>query len=282
MVLTLIVGFALAGGLVFGIEYLDTRLKTPADIKKHLTVPYLALVPELVPRSLRAQSPLINRGVPEAFAAAMHAIGTSVVQSSAAGDVRTVMVTSTVRHEGKTLVSTNLADALALTDRRTLLIDTDFRSPRAHAVFELSQEPGLANVLAGDATVHAAIRKTANPFLSVLPAGRVPENPAEVLASSQYARLLEELRKDYDWIVLDAPPVTATTDTAVTAHRVGGVVFVVGSAMTPRRDARVAIDQLTTARAKIVGAVLNRVNIESRQQVPSYPAEYTQEYARTR
>jgi capsular exopolysaccharide synthesis family protein len=194
------------------------------------------------------------------------------------------MVTSTAPSEGKTVVSTNLADALAQAEQRTLVIDGDLRRPRVHEVFEFAQEPGLSNVLVGAVSVQSAIRKTNNPFLSVLPAGLIPPNPAELLGSARYRRLLEELGKEYDWIIVDAPPVMAVTDAAVISNGVGGVVFVVGSEMTPRRTAQTAIDQLTAARAKIIGAVLNRVNVErhSYYYAQYYRKDYTQAYARTR
>ena len=284
LLFALMTGFLLAVGLAFGMEYLDSRLKTPDDIKHHLGVPFLGLIPAVHSKDLKGPSPLLDRGVPASFSEAMRGIRTSVIFSTAAEGSRTVMVTSTAPSEGKTVVSTNLADALAQAEQRTLVIDGDMRRPRVHDVFEFAQEPGLSNVLVGNVTIDAAIRKTNNPFLSVLPAGLIPPNPAELLGSPRYRRLLEELGKDYDWIIVDAPPVMAVTDAAVISNGVGGVVFVVGAEMTPRRTAQVAIDQLTAARARIIGAVLNRVNVErhSYYYAQYYRKDYTQAYLRTR
>ncbi len=171
------------------------------------------------------------------------------------------MVTSTAPSEGKTVMSSNLAVALAQAELRTVVIDADMRRPRIHEVFGVDQEPGLSNVLVGTAPLTEALRPTDNPFLWVLPAGHVPPNPAELLGSPRYARLMEELGAQFDWIVVDAPPVMAVTDAAVVAHAVSGVIFVVGAEMIPRRTAQSAIEQLVQARAKIVGAVLNRADI---------------------
>jgi capsular exopolysaccharide synthesis family protein len=277
-------GFLLAVGLAFGMEYLDSRIKTPDDIKAHLGVPFLGLVPVVAAKDVTGPSPLLDRGVPAAFSEAMRGIRTSVIFSSAAEGSRTVMVTSTAPSEGKTVVSTNLADALAQAEQRTLVIDGDMRRPRVHEVFAFAQEPGLSNVLVGAVQIDKAIRKTDNPFLSVLPAGHIPPNPAELLGSSKYRKLLEDLGKDYDWIVVDAPPVMAVTDAAVISNGVGGVVFVVGSEMTPRRSAQTAIEQLSAARARIIGAVLNRVNVErhSYYYAHYYRKDYTRAYARSR
>lgn len=276
-------GLVLAIGLVFGLEYLDSRLKTPDDIKAHLNVPFLGLVPTISTKQTPNGAPLLDRGVPPAFAEAMRAIRTSVIFSSAADGARTVMITSTAPSEGKTLVSSNLAEALAQSEQRTLIIDGDMRRPRVHEVFNFDQEPGLSNVLVGTTQLHSAIRKTANPNLSVLPAGHIPPNPAELLGSPRYRRLLEQLGQEFDWIILDAPPVMAVTDAAVISHDVSGVIFVVGAEMTPRRNAQTAVEQLLAARARIIGAVLNRVNIErhSYYYAPYHRKDYTRAYVRT-
>jgi capsular exopolysaccharide synthesis family protein len=228
-------------------------------------------------------SPLLDNGAPPEFAEAMRGIRTAVVFSSASDGARTVVVTSTAPSEGKTLVSTNLGSALGQAEQRTLVIDGDMRRPRVHDVFGCAQEPGLSNVLVGTAQLRTAIRQTSNPYLSVIPAGHIPPNPAELLGSVKYRRLLEELGQDYDWIVIDAPPVMAVTDAAVIANGASGVVFVIGAEMTPRRTAQTAIEQLTAARAKIIGAVLNRANVRrhSYYYAPYHRKDYTKAYVRT-
>lgn len=284
LIFALMTGFLLALGLGFGLEYIDSRLKTPDDIKNYLGVPFLGLVPAVAAKHVKGPSPLLERGVPAAFSEAMRGLRTSVIFSSAADGSRTVMVTSTAPSEGKTVVASNLADALAQAEQRTLLIDGDLRRPRVHETFEFAQEPGLSNVLVGAVSIQSALRRTNSPFLTVLPAGLIPPNPAELLGSKKYLRLLEELGKDYDWIIVDAPPVMAVTDAAVIANGVGGVVFVVGSEMTPRRTAQTALEQLVGARAKIIGAVLNRVHVERHAYYYAqyYRKDYTQAYVRTR
>jgi capsular exopolysaccharide synthesis family protein len=279
----LMAGLVIAIGLVFGLEYLDNRIKTPDEIKQYLDLPFLGLVPVVPTKETAGQSPLLGNGAPPAFAEAMRAIRTAVVFSSAADGARTVVVTSTAPAEGKTLISSNLASALGQAEQRTLIIDGDMRRPRVHDVFGCAQEPGLSNVLVGTAALKTAIRETSNPHLHVLTAGHIPPNPAELLGSAKYRRLLDELGKDYDWIIIDAPPVMAVTDAAVVANGASGVVFVIGAEMTPRKTAATAVEQLTAARAKIIGAVLNRVNVQrhSYYYSPYHRKDYTQAYVRT-
>ena len=275
--IAVLLGLFLAVTLAFGLEYIDSRIKTPDDIKDHLNLPFLGLIPAVRAKDVKGVSPLLDRGVPPAFSESIRAIRTSVMFSSATEGARTVMVTSTAPSEGKTVVSTNLGDALAQAEQRTLVIDGDMRRPRVHEVYGCTQEPGLSNVLVGAAELKTAIRQTGNPLLSVLPAGLIPPNPAELLGSARYARLLEELAQEYDWIVIDAPPVMAVTDAAVIANGAGGVLFVVGSEMTPRRNAQVALEQLAAARARLVGVVLNRV--KRTRHAYHYAAYYRPDYA---
>lgn len=280
----LLSGFLLAIGLAFGLEYIDSRIKSPDDIKAHLALPFLGLVPAVATKQIKGPSPLLDRGVPASFSESLRGLRTAVIFSSATEGSRSIMVTSTAPSEGKTVIASNLGDALAQAEQRTIIVDGDMRRPRVHETFEIAQEPGLSNVLAGNIALTAAIRKTNNPYLHVLPAGLIPPNPAELLGSKKYLKLLESLSTAYDWIVIDAPPVMAVTDAAVIATGADGVVFVVGSEMTPRRNAQIAVEQLMGVRAKIVGAVLNRVHVEkhSYYYAQYYRKDYTQAYVRTR
>jgi capsular exopolysaccharide synthesis family protein len=193
------------------------------------------------------------------------------------------VVTSTGPHEGKTLVSSSLAIALAQAGQRTIVVDADMRRPRIHEALGRAQEPGLSNVLVGEATLADAARATPVTNLSMLPAGHVPPNPVELLCSPRYAALVAELKQRFDWVVVDAPPVMPVTDAAVLANASTGVIFVVGSEMTPRQNATAALEQLRGAGATFVGAILNRVQVtkHSYYYSPYYRKAYGKYYQRT-
>jgi capsular exopolysaccharide synthesis family protein len=273
-------GCLVALGLAFGFEYLDSRIRTPDEISQHLQLPFLGILPA-VPHAADGSTPLITSGAPATFAEAVRAIRTAVIFSSAAEGARSVLITSTAPHEGKTLVSSNLACALAQSDQRTLIIDGDMRRPRVHEVFKAPCEPGLSNVLVGTSELHEAVRSTGIPNLYILPAGHLPPNPAELLGSNKYAEVLNDLRHQFDWIIVDAPPVMAVTDACVIAHRATGVLFVVGAEMTARRTATFALDQLRAAKAHFIGAVLNRADVQRHAYyyAPYYRKDYTQAYS---
>ncbi len=152
-----------------------------------------------------------------------------------------------------------------------------------HEALGRSQEPGLSNVLVGEASLADAARPTSVPNLSLLAAGHIPPNPAELLGSKKYLELIEELKRRYDWVVIDAPPVMPVTDASVIAHTATGVLFVIGAEMTPRQSAQAAVEQLRGANAKFIGAVLNRVNVRrhSYYYAPYYRKEYAKYYQRS-
>jgi capsular exopolysaccharide synthesis family protein len=243
------------------LEYLDNRIKSPEEIAKYLKTPCLGLVPVISNRAL-ASKPLINNGVPANFSEAFRGLRTNVVFSSTEDDSRSLVVTSTGPGEGKTIVATNLAMALAQAGQRVILIDADMRRPRAHEVLDQKQEPGLSNLIVGNAKASKAVRPTSVPGLWILPSGRIPPNPAELLGSGRFKDFLIKLRDHFDWVIIDSPPVMAVTDAAVVSHLTNGVVFVVGSQMANRGAAQTAVSQLEAADGKLIGAVLNRVNLD--------------------
>jgi succinoglycan biosynthesis transport protein ExoP len=275
LLLALLGGATLAVGLTFFFEYLDNRMKNPDEIKQHLGLPCLGMVPALFDNAI--QNPLINNGVPHNFSESFRALRTSLLFSSADEGSRCIVVTSTGPGEGKTVVATNLAVALAQAGHRVLLVDADMRKPRVHFVLDKPQEPGLSNLLVGNATAKEAIQTTVVPGLWVIPAGPPPPNPAELLGSKRFKDFIVSLSQRFDWVMIDTPPVLTVTDSSVVAHLVNGVLFVVGAEMTSHHAGRRALERLEHARAKVIGAVLNRVDLQHNSYY--YSQYYRREYS---
>ena len=178
--------------------------------------------------------------------------------------LKTVVVTCALPLEGKTTVATNLATSLAQSGRSTLLVDADLRRPRVHRVFHVDREVGLTSLVVGEATLQEAVRSTQIDGLSVLPAGPIPPNPSELLHSIAFGRLKEDLSNHYDWVVFDSPPMGAVTDAAVLAPQVDGVLLVVRAGRTTRDSVSSARKQLASVSARLVGSVLNDIDIRMR------------------
>jgi capsular exopolysaccharide synthesis family protein len=276
LMLALFGGCLFGGGLAFFFEYMDNRIKSPDEIKAHLNLAFLGLVPAINTERIAHNAPLPNNGAPANFSEAFRSIRTNVLFSSAEAGSRSIAVTSTGPGEGKTLVASNLAAGLAQAGQRVLLIDADMRRPRLHTLFDQNQEPGLSNLLTGHAKASAAVSKSCIPGLWLMPSGALPPNPAELLGSQRFKDFIATLADHFDWVLLDTPPVMAVTDAALVAHCTTGVLFVVGCEMTNRHAAAEAIEQLLSAKAKILGAVLNRVNVE--RNAYYYSHYYKREY----
>ena len=287
ILLAVLFGGGLGVSLAFFLEYLDNRIKTPEEVKSRLGLASLGLIPTVNAKALRTAGtgiPLMNNGVPPHFAEAFRKVRTGVIFSSA-DDKRSFVITSTGPGEGKSVVTTNLGISLAQAQQRVLLIDADMRRPSLHHAFGLDQEPGLSDLLCNQAQVTDVIRETPVPRLWVTPAGTLPPNPAELLGSNQFRKLLASLARlaHFDWVLLDSPPVMAVTDASLVANVARGVIFVVGAEMTSRHAAQQAVEGLEAAGARFAGAVLNRVDLDrngyyySRYYRPQYQQYYIQD-----
>lgn len=269
-------GAFLGIGLAFFFEYLDNRVKTPEEIEQELGLPSLGLIPMTAGVAGKA-NPLISDSAPPNFAEAFRALRTNILFSAADGGPKSIVVTSTGPSEGKTMVAGNVAIGLAQTGQRVLLIDADMRRPRAHELFSTPVEPGLSNLLVGAAKPSEVVRQSGVENLWIMPAGKTPPNPAELLGSKRFADLTGSLNGHFDCVVIDTPPVLAVTDSAVVAHRASGVLFVIAADTTSRQAAQTALDQLEHAHARFLGAVLNRVDVERDSYY--YSRYYRKDYA---
>jgi len=171
---------------------------------------------------------------------------------------RSMIVTSTFPAEGKTYVSANLAATLALSiDEYVLAIDADLRRPRLHRMFGYSKVQGLHEYLVGNHNFEELILKSGINKLSILPAGRPPRNPTELLSSNMMMKFLEEVKERYPdrYIIIDSPPSSVTAESKFIARHVDGIIYVVMANKTPRKDIEKAIDNL--GRDKVLGIVFN-------------------------
>lgn len=171
---------------------------------------------------------------------------------------RSMLVTSTFPAEGKTYVAANLAATLALSiDEYVLVIDADLRRPRLHRMFGYSKVQGLHDYLVGSHQIEELVVKSGIEKLSLLPAGKPPRNPTELLSSNMMMKFLDEVKEKYHdrFIIIDSPPSSVTAESKFLAQHVDGVIYVVMANKTPRKDIEKAIDNL--GREKIIGIVFN-------------------------
>ncbi|MBN2438781.1 MAG: polysaccharide biosynthesis tyrosine autokinase, partial [Deltaproteobacteria bacterium] len=276
MLLGLIVGLALGIGLAFFLEYLDNTIKVPDDIKERLKIPYLGPVPVITmaadnpggnpgksgTREGSLEEDLVTIGSPKSTASESYrGLRTGILFSAADVPPRTILITSAAPTEGKTITSANLAVTMAQAGNKILLIDCDMRRPRMHRVFNVPRDRGLSNILAGTCGIDETLLHTAIPRVDIIPSGPVPPNPSEMLGSQSMFKIIETLRGRYDQIIIDSPPITAVTDSVIISRWVDGVLLVIRAGETHREIIKNGIGLLQAANARILGAILNGVNM---------------------
>ena len=188
--------------------------------------------------------------------------------------VRTLLVTSAMPGEGKTVTAANLAVVLAQAGRRVILVDADLRKPGVHAMFGLGNTHGLTSLLHVQGTaVETALRATEQENLSVITTGPLPPNPAELLGTQRMRTVLNDLSAHCDVVVVDSPPVQAVADALILGSVVDGTLFVVDASRSRRRAVHRAREALDRAGARVLGVVLNRVALGAQERYTGYYAE---------
>lgn len=192
-------------------------------------------------------------------------IRTNIQFSSPDKQIRTIVVTSTGAGEGKSTTAANLAAVFAQQGKRVLLVDADLRKPTAHYTFGKTNHQGLTNVLMKQSTRSEVTIETGVPNLDLIASGPIPPNPAELLASIGMDDLVSDAVGEYDTIIFDTPPVLAVTDAQILANKCDGVVLVVSSGKTEKDAALKAKELLVSAKAKLLGVVLNRKEMKQNE-----------------
>jgi succinoglycan biosynthesis transport protein ExoP len=288
-----VLGLASGVGLAFLLEGLDNTVRTTEQAQLISGVASLGMIPlgsksaregpnpkRLVLASSKEAVELVTQVRPQSqMAESYRALRTSLLLSSIGAPPKVIMITSALPQEGKTTTSINTAVVLAQKGVRVLLIDADLRRPSIHKTLGMGPHSGLSNVLTGSTTLEQAITPSAVlPNLFVLPSGTPPPNPAELLASANMRDLLDQLRDQYDHVVIDTPPSLSVTDAVVLSPRADAVVLVIRSAQTTKQALRRSRDVLMQVNAKVVGVLLNAVDLSSPDYYYYY--EYQGKYAR--
>ncbi|SDB81162.1 capsular exopolysaccharide family [Pelagirhabdus alkalitolerans] len=180
-------------------------------------------------------------------------------------DLSTMLVTSAGPSEGKSSTVANLAIVFSQQEKNVLLVDADLRKPTVHYTFRADNRRGLSSVLVGELSLAEAFTKSEHDGLDILPSGPIPPNPSELLGSKAMTKLIEEAKRYYDFIIFDTPPVLAVTDAQILANQVDGSLLVVRSKQTDQEAALKAKELLEPAQSKLLGSVLNDVELTKNQ-----------------
>lgn len=250
MLLSIFIG--VAGALLR--DLLDRTLKSRTDVEE---VSGSAVLAALTYDSQVKKQPLSTEtdGV---FAEEIRMLRTNVQFVNVDSDAQTLLISSAVPDEGKTLVATNLALSMAQSGRSVLLIDADLRNPNVSKLLGLENSVGLVTALIGRTTLADSIQ-THSSGVYFLATGPTPPNPAEVLGSNAMSELLRQVRTEYDTVIIDAPPILAVADASILLTQVDGVLLLARYASTTREQLRLAAERIETVGGRLLGTILNRV-----------------------
>ncbi|MEX0806279.1 MAG: polysaccharide biosynthesis tyrosine autokinase [Candidatus Binatia bacterium] len=279
-------------GLALILEHLNNTLRTPEDVERYLGLPNLVVVPDFhrLPQTQKNGKHRISR--PESslhsklcvpskkpgasalrlsmLTEAYRKLRTAIFLSRPAEPPKALLFTSGTNGEGKTMTVANTAIMLAQMDLQILVIDADLRRPSCHKALKVRGGPGLTDFLAGQEELDKVIKPTSIPNLFVLNCGSTPPNPTELVGSRRMNETVAALKERYDFILIDSPPVMPVSDAVVLSRIVDGVVLVVRGDETKRHIAKAAVSQLGNGHGRILGVVLNRVDIRSAEYKDYY------------
>jgi len=283
-----------AMGLALFLEYLDDTIRTADEIENFLQLPALAAIPTIdsVPRrklllvgaggededdSNPNAELLIHTDSKSSLAEAYRQLRTSILLSTAGHAPKSLLITSSLPSEGKTTTATNTAISLAQTGAKVLIIDADMRRPRLHQVFNVTNGAGLSTLLSSEfdeATMLGVVQHDEKSKLHLMPSGPVPPNPAELIGSEQMTNLLKRLSNHFTHVVIDSPPIASFTDGVLIASMVDGVILVVHAGKSSRQVVKRSKQLLNDIGAKVLGVVLNNVNLRSQDNYYYYQTYY--------
>lgn len=251
-----LVGLALGISIAVLRTVLDTRIRTPRDVEQLTDRPIIGTI-AFDPKA--SERPLIVHADPLSPRAESFRAMRTNLQFLDLGDKSSFVITSSVPTEGKSTTTINLAIALADAGKRVALVDTDLRKPKVAEYLGIEGGVGLTDVLIGRTRIGDVMLPWGGRQLYVLPAGKIPPNPSELLGSERMRALLEVLERDFDVVLCDAPPLLPVTDGAILAKATGGAIVIVAAGKTNRQQLSGALDALETVGAHVAGVAMTMV-----------------------
>lgn len=258
VVLASFLGMMLSIGLAFLLNFLDNRIKSEEDVDKYLNIPMVGIIP----MENKIGRVIVYKDSKSPVTEAFKSIRTNLLFSLKSRDIRTLLVSSSLPNEGKSTISSNIAAAISQTGKTVLIIDCDLRRPSIHRAFDLSNEKGLVDLIFDEVNLEDVVVKI-HENLFVLPSGKIPFNPSELLYTPKMKKFIKDMEVKYDYVILDTPPIIVFTDTLTLVDEKIAVILVVDSSQTKIEVCKKAKHLLQNVNATLIGTILNKVNKNS-------------------
>jgi len=272
--LGIIVGLVIGIGLAFFIEYLDTSVKTIDDVERALQAPVLGVIPQNV-------GLLHEEGPDSPHAEAYRVLRTNVLFSRKDPKLNTMTIVSGGAGEGKSTTLFNLAIVFAQQGQRILVVDSDLRRPCLHKYLRVSNAIGLTNYLLKQNTLEEVIQTTSIPTLDFLPSGKLPSSSLGILSSVQMKEMIRDLKRRYDFVLFDSPPIMGVSDASVLASEVDMVLQVIQYRRYPQPMTIRAKQMIEKIGGNLLGVVLNNINLAQDENYYYYSGYYYDYYSRS-
>ena len=272
----LLAGFAIALVLaslaVFLVEFFDTKFKSFKELETISGKSLLGIIPKFqqIETSQFKEIAFEDKSGKNLAVEAFRSLRTNIKLSNPDSRLKVMLVTSSVPHEGKTIVSSNLASSYSVAGKKVLLIDADMRKPRVHKVFGLKNEKGLSTLIVGEHSMDDVVNKNVYEGLDVVTAGIIPPNPAELLESSRFADILKDFSEIYDVVIIDTPPLSPVSDAATIAPLTDGLILAVNISETPRDVFKSVIANISKPGIVRLGVVVNNIDFKQEKKFKSY------------
>lgn len=273
-----LLGLVLSSGIFFVIYYFDRTAKSVEQVEEVLQMPILGSVEET--KNLKEEL-VVATNPKELISEQIRTIRTNLQFTSADEKIKTILITSSIPSEGKSFISSNLATAFAQNNKKVLIVDCDMRKGRVNKIFKISNRIGLSNLLAykedDEENLEDYVFKTKIDNLYIIPRGKVPPNPSELLNSQKTAKLISLLSEIFDYIIFDGPPVNGLSDSLIMSDFVDRTIVVTSLNSAPIELLESTKKMLTNVNAKVAGVIVNKVPRRKSSGKSYYYYENTEE-----
>jgi capsular exopolysaccharide synthesis family protein len=260
-------GLGVAGGLALGlafaffVAFIDDRVKSSYDIEGVVGLPLIGIIPQIKRMDQADKAQIVANNADRQVAEAFLTLHSSLRLKDESKNAKCILTTSTVPGEGKSFTTTNLALTFAAHGEKVIIVDCDLRKPNIHKSFRIENLRGVIDICAGKASIDEVVVKGLHPNLDVLPAGGRAKNPTQILNSKAFEIMISDLRKKYDRVFVDTPPLAAVSDALIILPLVDGSIFTIFFNKVRRKAAQFSAKRLLEANVPNFGAVLNGLNL---------------------
>ncbi len=254
-------GLGLGFAFAFFVAYIDDRVKSSFDIEGVIGLPLVGIIPQIKRMEQADKAQIVVNNADRQVAESFLTLHSSLRLKDESKNAKCLLTTSTIPGEGKSFITTNLALTFAAHGERVVVVDCDLRKPNIHKSFRVENLRGVIDVCAGTASLDDVTMRNIQPNLDIIPAGGRAKNPTHILNSKNFELMLSDLRKRYDRVFVDTPPLAAVSDAMIILPLVDGSIFTIFFNKVRRKAAQFAAKKLLDANVPCFGAVLNGLNL---------------------